>query len=260
MPTLTLCRTTDTKMSHHHILKAITTLCIYLCSIAEVSAQESTLPAIAGPAKVAGRGDVDSSPYYATPDFYNMKSEGCLVILPCFKTYQQTTEYTCAPAAALMVEQYVMGKQLTRDDELRIAEGCKTQSFRGEHPGTDMKEMVCYYTREGWEVHSTYTDGKVSRRQFPQFVIDNLRNNTPIIVDNIDWGGHYRVIIGYDTMGDEYFENDVLIMADPYDTTDHLQDGYGIESATRFYYMWFAGDLDENGKRIKQLWMTLKKK
>ena len=53
---------TDTKMSHHHIFKAITTLCISLCC---------------------------------------------------------------------------------------IAEGCKTQSFRGEHPGTDMKEMVDYYTREG---------------------------------------------------------------------------------------------------------------
>jgi hypothetical protein len=87
-----------------------------------------------------------------------------------------------------------------------------------------------------------------------------LQKGIPIIVDNIDWSGHYRVIIGYDTMGDDCFENDVLIMADPYDTTDHLQDGYGIELAARFYYMWFAGDLDANGKRIKQLWMTIGKK
>ena len=113
---------------------------------------------------------------------------------------------------------------------------------------------------EGWEVHSTYTDGKVGRRQFPQFVQGKLQKGIPIIVDNIDWGGHYRIIIGYDTMGDDCFENDVLIMADPYDTTDHLQDGYGIEPAARFYYMWFAGDLDANGKRIKQLWMTIGKK
>ena len=98
-----------------------------------------------------------------------------------------------------------------------------------------MKALVDYYTREGWEVHSTYTDGKVGRRQFPQFVQGKLRKGIPIIVDNIDWGGHYRVIIGYDTMGDDCFENDVLIMADPYDTTDHLQDGYGIEPAARFY-------------------------
>lgn len=60
---------------------------------------------------------------YALRDFYNMKSGDGLVILPHFKTWQQTTEYTCAPAAALMVEQYVTGKQISRNDELRIAEG-----------------------------------------------------------------------------------------------------------------------------------------
>jgi len=225
---------------------------------AQGNTQQKELPRLGGPAKADHRADIRQSPYYAAPDFYNMKSDGSMVILANFKTYQQTTEYTCAPAAALMVEQYLTGKQLAREDEFRIADGCHTQSFRSEHPGTDMKEMVDYYTREGWEVHSTYTDGRVGRRKFPQFVIDNLKNGIPIIVDNIDWGGHYRVIIGYDTMGDEIFDNDVIIMADPYDTTDHNQDGYGIVPASRFYYMWFAGDLDENHQRIRQLWMTLK--
>lgn len=55
-------------------------------------------------------------------------------------------------------------------------------------------------------------------------------------------------------------DNDVIIMADPYDTTDHQQDDYNIVPAQRFYYMWFCGSLDENHKRIKGLWMTLKKK
>jgi hypothetical protein len=36
-----------------------------------------------------------------------------------------------------------------------------------------------------------------------------------------DWGGHWQVIIGYDTMGTEVEQDDVLIVADPYDTTDH---------------------------------------
>ena len=94
----------------------------------------------------------------------------------------------------------------------------------------------------------------------PEFVINNLKAGVPIIVNDIDWGGHYRVIIGYDTMGDDYMGNDVIIMADPYDTTDHQQDGYNIVPAQRFYYMWFRGSLDENHKRIEGLWMTLKKK
>ena len=51
-----------------------------------------------------------------------------------------------------------------------------------------------------------------------------------------DWGGHWQVIIGYDTMGTETTQDDVIIVADPYDTTDHNQDGYGIYSAERFLY------------------------
>ena len=51
-----------------------------------------------------------------------------------------------------------------------------------------------------------------------------------------DWGGHWQVIIGYDTMGTETEQDDVIIVADPYDTTDHNQDGYGVYGAERFYY------------------------
>ena len=49
-------------------------------------------------------------------------------------------------------------------------------------------------------------------------------------------GGHWQVIIGYDTMGTETTQDDVIIVADPYDTTDHNQDGYGVYAAERFLY------------------------
>lgn len=32
-------------------------------------------------------------------------------------------------------------------------------------------------------------------------MVDNLKDNTPILVENVEWGGHWRAIIGYDTMG-----------------------------------------------------------
>ena len=57
-----------------------------------------------------------------------------------------------------------------------------------------------------------------------------------------DWGGHWQVIIGYDTMGTETTQDDVIIVADPYDTTDHNQDGYGVYGAERFYYNWTMYD------------------
>ena len=49
-------------------------------------------------------------------------------------------------------------------------------------------------------------------------------------------GGHWQVVIGYDDMGAETTQDDVMIMADPYDTTDYNQDGYFIYGAERFYY------------------------
>lgn len=74
-------------------------------------------------------------------------------------------------------------------------------------------------------------------------------------MENVDWGGHWRVIIGFDTMGDDQDANDVLILADPYDTTDHRQDGYGIVPAQRFYYMWFDAQLFRKGEQRRQ-WVT----
>ena len=75
------------------------------------------------------------------------------------------------------------------------------------------------------------------------------------MVENVDWGGHWRVIIGHDTLGDREGMNDVLILADPYDTTDHAQDGYNIISASRFYYMWFDAHLFRDKEKRRQ-WLT----
>ena len=68
-----------------------------------------------------------------------------------------------------------------------------------------------------------------------------LDNDIPIMVGWDEWGGHWQVIIGYDDMGTvEKTEDDVLILADPYDTTDHNQDGYVIKGFERLVYGWGA--------------------
>ena len=48
-------------------------------------------------------GDHPDSKYYVNPDIYNMKSDGDLTIISNFKTYQQTSEWSCGNAATLMV-------------------------------------------------------------------------------------------------------------------------------------------------------------
>ena len=53
-----------------------------------------------------------------------------------------------------------------------------------------------------------------------------------------DWDGHWVSIIGYDNNGTPSTGDDTLIFADPYDTSDHWQDGYAIFPLERFFYMW----------------------
>lgn len=59
------------------------------------------------------------------------------------------------------------------------------------------------------------------------------------MVENVFMGGHWRVIIGYDTMGTQTIADDVLIFADTYDVADHNQDGYSIENGENFFWTWF---------------------
>ncbi|MBP2649410.1 MAG: hypothetical protein H6Q74_235 [Firmicutes bacterium] len=209
-----------------------------------------------GASSYSGIGNVDKSPYYCSQDYYNLKSSGTLTILSNYKTYQQTTEITCGPAAALTVLNHYGN---TSWDELKIAK------IMGTKPGTgtDTKGMVKFFKMIGWEVNSSLTAANkngasfATEQDFKSFVIANLKNNTPIIVENIDWGGHWRVIIGYDTMGTDTIADDVLIMADSYDTGDHYQDGYIVNPVEKFYYMWFDAHMLPLGQQQQQ-WIVAK--
>lgn len=68
-----------------------------------------------------------------------------------------------------------------------------------------------------------------------------LGNDIPMMIGWDEWGGHWQTIIGYDDMGTpEATPDDVLVLADPYDTTDHNQDGYVLESFERLVYGWYT--------------------
>lgn len=207
-----------------------------------------------GPAAYLHQFDQKDSPYYVHPDFYRMKSHGSLLLLSHYRTHQQETEYTCGPAAALTVADYYLGK--SPHSEMEIARIMETHPWGMEDVGTNTRGMVRYFTGMGWTVHSSLTDGSPETYEaFVAFVKQNLSQGIPIMVENVDWGGHWRVIIGFDSLGDDKGANDVLIMADPYDTTDHLQDGYGIVPSQRFYYTWFDAKLFRPGEADRQ-WLT----
>ncbi len=178
-------------------------------------------------------GDHPDSLYFNDLDFYNLESSDTLTILHNFKTQQQTTEWSCGVSSSLMVINWY-GK-LTDFSEEKLAE------FRSNGTAceaTSLRHIIQMF--EGVGGFDLYTTFDCQDTVYEVFTLDfiqaTLKQNTPIIIGWNDWGGHWQVIIGYDTMGTETAQDDVIIVADPYDTTDHNQDGYGVYSAERFIY------------------------
>ena len=186
-----------------------------------------------GADSVEREGDHKDSPYFNNLDFYNMESNDTLTILTNFKTQQQTTEWSCGVTSALMVLNWY--DKLGSHNEETLA------AFRsnGLTPGaTSLIQMVEIFDGVGgFDVYSRLDCGDDVYDVFTfDFIRETLADGNPIMVGWNDWGGHWQVIIGYDTMGTETTQDDVIIVADPYDTTDHNQDGYGVYGAERFLY------------------------
>lgn len=64
--------------------------------------------------------------------------------------------------------------------------------------------------------------------------------------------GHWQVIAGIDTCGNNSPYDDVVIMADPYDVTDHYQDGYYTVPFGRFFDMWREGPCAQKADPYEQ--------
>ena len=212
----------------------------------------------AGADSVEREGDHPDSPYFTSLDYYNMKSTDTLTILPHFKTIQQSSEWSCGVASALMVLDYYGKRGNLGEEDL-----AKFRSNGAEPGATSLKqemEMVdgagMLDSGGGFNLESSY-DYKTADELHEAFPIERfaeeLKAGHPILVCWIEWGGHWQVVIGYDTMGTDTTQDDVLIMADPYDTTDHNQDGYMIYGAERFYYNWsmydFFADSEDSSER-----------
>ena len=168
-------------------------------------------------------------------DYFTLKPSKNRVILEHYSTYQQTREHTCGPAAGLTVLYWFGVKDYT---EMDLTREMNTQPYP---VGTNPADMLEFFKRLGWETESSLTHSKFDEYDdFKNFVLEKLSAGLPILVDNIEWGGHWRVIIGYDTMGTDSTLDDVLILMDPYDTCDHKQDGYVVNNGEKFFSMWFA--------------------
>ncbi|MDO4357216.1 MAG: papain-like cysteine protease family protein [Clostridia bacterium] len=196
-------------------------------------------------------GDHEDSPYFSRLDFYHMTSTDSLTILSNFKTIQQSSEWSCGVASVLMtLEWYGLRGDYT---EQTLAE----LRSNGAEPGaTSLSQMVDMFEGVGgFDCYSAIDAGEDVYNIFTfDYIQETLAAGKPIMIGWNDWGGHWQVIIGYDTMGTETTQDDVIIVADPYDTTDHNQDGYGVYSAERFLYNFtFYDFFDEESGELNDM-------
>ncbi len=195
-----------------------------------------------GADSVEREGDHPGTPYFNQLDFYNMESNDTLTILPKFKTMQQTSEWSCGVTASLMVMNYFGRLNEYNEETLAMM---RTNELTPEATSLASIEKI-FDEVGGFDTISTFDYADRMEEISLTFIEDTLKEGYPLIIAWNDWGGHWQVIIGYDNMGTETQQDDVIIVADSYDTTDHNQDGYGIYPAERFFYNWTMYDFFEN--------------
>ncbi|MDL2263117.1 hypothetical protein LJC31_00535 [Synergistaceae bacterium OttesenSCG-928-I11] len=241
----------------------------------------------------AGKGDNPASRYYVNMDFYNAKSDGMLAIIPHYRTYQQTAEWSCGNAVALAALHH-FGISKYSEWDIAVTMGSHadgntpgalpgTASKFGDY-GTDVAQMTRFFRRvDGVEVLETsyravytpsdlltvgdgvpesmagnlpptfsekslYTsendddseawvaDAKDS--YFVRWLTGHIERGNVVMVEWADWDGHWTAIVGYDNNGTPGIGDDILIFADPYDTSDHMQDGYAVFPLERWFRNW----------------------
>jgi hypothetical protein len=187
--------------------------------------------------------DVPLTPprYYSGINFSTLVSNNHLTVLPLRSYRQQMTNYSCGAVAAMTVMSYY-GTQLNNTDaeEDRIAHEMNHNVT--DKTGINPAQLTQWLNRQG--MNATWgTGGNLA------LIRKNLDNGVPTIVEWMDWGGHWVVVVGYDTRGTENIWDDVIIFADSVDCHDDRVDGITYFNYGEFDAMWFDAHYFPEGMR-----------
>lgn len=166
------------------------------------------------------------------------------ILLP-LTAFQQTKSYTCGPATLITLLRF-----FDRDgDEMQIAKEAKCTPAKGTAPAN----MVAWLENHDFDV--TWGENGTLN-----LLRENLDRGVPTLVEWIDWGGHWVIVVGYDTRGTGSERDDVIYFADPADSLDGARDGLTTFHAKRFESMWFDAFLFERPMRNIQITAVPRKK
>ena len=201
--------------------------------------------------------DVKNSPYYPILNFFDGSITPTLRILNKFKTYQQTSSFTGGCASAYMALNYLGIKDISEHD---IGIQAESSYENGTIP-SKMKNVLLELAGDRIDVvASTDNNTIMTKEEFINTVkqCTDPKNKCVLLLANMERGGHWMTLIGYDDMGTTNTEDDVLIFADPYDTVDHNQDGYYVTSFQKYFDAWYIVELPEEEKDQPFVKITLK--
>jgi hypothetical protein len=166
--------------------------------------------------------------YYSSLDFNSLKSGGTLTLIEDFKTYQQTTGVTCGPSCILMALDYLGKLGNYGEMDLKALRGTRQDTTYLRHLLNVVDSIGGFKRLSTFDVEKE----EINHELFLGF----LKRNIPVIIGTNEWGGHWQIVIGYDTRGTETTADDILVLADPYDRTDHKEDGYIVYPFENLYY------------------------
>lgn len=169
--------------------------------------------------------------YYTGINFTTLKPNDHLTVIPLKSYRQQVTNFSCGAVSAMTVMSYY-GKpvQNTGAEEIRIAREMNRNV--SDKTGINPEQLASWFNRNGW--NATWGTGG-SR----EMLLKNLKAGIPTMVEWMDWGGHWVVVVGYDTRGTETVWDDVIIFADSVDCHDDRVDGITYANYGEFDAMWF---------------------
>ena len=192
-----------------------------------------------------------------------------------FRPRQQTTDYTCGCASALAVMDYfgvgdetesaLAAKMHTHVDSRRTDAAPGSAVCLTDY-GTSVEELHRYFAgradfsivassfrpadslplladtdRVGVQAVGNVAPQLADYGDAARFFCSHLQAGRPVLVCWNLWGGHWTVCVGYSDRGTpDLYDDDILTMADPYDSTDGRADGFTEVSLVAFFYDWFC--------------------
>lgn len=186
-------------------------------------------------------------------NYYEMKADPYYIYLGV-KGYQQTTDYTCGPAAIMSLLRWydaLSDQSMNHETEMLIAQAMGTGDMNSYHPGTTPEQMVNWLQRNGFQATLGYNGTMEMLRE-------NLKNGIPTLVEWIDWGGHWVVVTGYHAASESPIKGpDTIFFADPavHWFSVNNPDGVSSFNALRFQDMWFDAQYLKPGHVVRNVYI-----